>query len=158
MLNTRESNFIKNLSEQEICELKEAFNIFDNDSDGSISKKKLIILLSSLKQHPKEKELNELLKSIGICDLSKINFNQFLIIMARRTQTINFEDDKYLIKLFNQMDRNKNGRISIHEIKYIITHSSENVTKKEIEFLMREVDNDGDGLISFDEFLTFMKK
>ena len=41
MLNPRESEFIRKLSEQEICELREAFNIFDDNSDGSISKNKL---------------------------------------------------------------------------------------------------------------------
>ena len=46
MLNPRESKFLKNLSEQEICELREAFDIFDDDSDGSITKEKLHLLLS----------------------------------------------------------------------------------------------------------------
>ena len=31
MLNPRESKFLKNLSEQEICELREAFDIFDDE-------------------------------------------------------------------------------------------------------------------------------
>ena len=55
------------------------------------------------------------------------------------------------------MDRNKNGRISIHEIRYIVRNSNENISEEEIELLIKEVDTDGDGLISFDEFLVFMK-
>ena len=46
MLNPKESEFIRKLSEQEICELREAFNIFDDNSDGNINKNKLHLLLS----------------------------------------------------------------------------------------------------------------
>ena len=63
----------------------------------------------------------------------------------------------YFQKLFDKMDRNKNGRISINEIRYIIRKSNENISEEEIELLIKEVDTDGDGLISFDEFLVFMK-
>ena len=157
MLNQRESEFIECLSEQEICELREAFNIFDDDSDGSISKDKLLLLLATLRQEPTEKEYNKLIESIGIGKSSKINFNQFLIIMAKKTQNIQINEEKYLRKLFNSMDRNNNGRISIHELRYIVTHSNENISEQEIEFLIKQADSDGDGLISYDEFLIFMQ-
>ena len=157
MLNPRESEFLQNLSEQEICELREAFNIFDDNSDGSISKDKLLLLLTSLKQYPTEKEYNKLIESIGMSGANKINFNQFLMMMAKRTQNIQINEENYLRKLFNLMDRNNNGRISIHEIRYIVTHSNENISEQEIEFLIKEADSDGDGLISFDEFLIFMQ-
>ena len=46
MTNSRENEFIQYLSDQEICEMHEAFNIFDINSDGTISKDKLGSLLS----------------------------------------------------------------------------------------------------------------
>ena len=154
MLNNQESEIIQNLSEQEICELREAFNIFDKDSDGAIALDKLILLLKSLKQNPTQNEIKELAETFGNL---KINFNQFLIIMAKRIEKKNIDEDKYFRSLFDVMDRNKNGKISLEEIKYLISHSNVDISDEDIKFLTKEADSDGDGLISYDEFLIFMK-
>ena len=210
MAKTKEDKFIELLSEEEICELHEAFNIFDVESDGSIEGNNLVILLNSLNQYPKKEEIVQMLKDIGVINLednennnkdniekknTEINnkennegdnerdnkknqvkrsekyneviyngpiyFNQFLKIMAKRLKDIKKDEDKYLKSLFRSLDRNNNGLISIHEIRYIVTHSSkageEKISEDEIELIMKEADTDGDGLISLEEFLTIMK-
>ena len=157
MTNSRENEFIQYLSDQEICEMHEAFNIFDINSDGTISKDKLGPLLFSLKQYPSKKELEEMMKVDGLDNKDQINFIQFLKIMGKRINNKAVDEEVYLKNLFDSMDRNKNGLISIHEIRYIVLHSNEKIKEEEIELLMNKVDNDGDGLISFQEFLDFMK-
>ena len=157
MSKNKEDEFIELLSEQEICELHEAFNIFDVDSDGSINSNKLIILMNSLKQYPSQKELEKILNEFNIDKNGQIYFNQFLKIMAKRLKNIKEDEDRYLKNLFSNLDRNNNGLISIHEIRYIVTHSNENISEKDIETIMKEADTDGDGLISFEEFMTIMK-
>ena len=154
---SKENEFIHFLSEEEICELHEAFNIFDVNSDGAIDRDKLILLLFSLKQNPTKQELDEILKAQGLDKLEQINFDQFLKIMGERINTKKIDEDTYLRNLFDSMDRNKNGLISLHEIRYIILHSNENISEKDLELLMRNVDIDGDGSINFEEFLSFMK-
>ena len=151
----KEREFIELLSEQEICELHEAFNIFDIDSDGSIEKSQLGMVLNALKQYPTKEELDEIIKETG--NSNQIYFNQFLKIMAKRIKNIKEDEDKYLKNLFTQLDRNKNGLIQLHEIRYIVTHSEQNLTEKDIEIIMKEADTDGDGLISYEEFMTIMK-
>jgi len=154
---SKENEFVKLLSEEEICELREAFNIFDVNSEGTIDKDKLILLLFSLKQYPTKEELEETMKSLGLDKLDQINFDQFLKIMGKRMNTKKVDEDIYFRNLFDSMDRNKNGMISIHEIRFIILHSNEDISEKELELLMNNVDSDNDGLISFEEFLSFMK-
>ena len=154
---SKANEFVKLLSEEEICELREAFNIFDVNSEGTIDKDKLILLLFSLKQYPTKEELEETMKSQGLDKLDQINFDQFLKIMGKRMNTKKVDEDIYFRNLFDSMDRNKNGMISIHEIRFIILHSNEDISEKELELLMNNVDSDNDGLISFEEFLSFMK-
>ena len=154
---SKENDFIQFLSEEETCELREAFNIFDVNSEGTIDKDKLILLLFSLKQYPTKEELEETMKAQGLDKLEQINFDQFLKIIGKRVNTKKIDEDVYFRNLFDSMDRNKNGMISIHEIRYIILHSNENISEKDLELLMNNVDSDNDGLISFEEFLTFMK-
>ena len=145
------------LTEDEICELREAFNIFDVDSDGSIEVNQLSMLLNSLKQYPTKEELTQILKDIENDNPNKIYFNQFLKILSKLLKSKNNDDNSFLKKLFLCFDRNKNGLISIHEIRHIVSHSKEKLSEKEIEFIMKEVDTDEDGYISFEEFMTIMK-
>ena len=113
--------------------------------------------MNSLKQYPNQKELEKILNEFNIDKNGQIYFNQFLKIMAKRLKNIKEDEDRYLKNLFSSLDRNNNGLISIHEIRYIVTHSSENISEKDIETIMKEADTDGDGLISFEEFMTIMK-
>ena len=59
MKKKKEDEFIELLSEQEICELHEAFNIFDVESDGSISANQLIVVMNALKQNPSKTEIDD---------------------------------------------------------------------------------------------------
>ena len=157
MSKNKEDEFIERLTEQEICELHEAFNIFDVESDGSIGAKQLKLLMNALKQYPTQNEIDKILSEFNIDINGQIYFNQFLKIMARRLKDVKEDEDNYLKSLFANLDRNKNGLISIHEIRYIVTHFGEDISENDIETIMREADTDGDGLISFEEFMTIMK-
>ena len=57
MSKNKEDEFIERLTEQEICELHEAFNIFDVESDGSITVNQLVMLMKALKQSLNKNEL-----------------------------------------------------------------------------------------------------
>ena len=157
MSKNKEEEFIERLSEQEICELHEAFNIFDVESNGSISVSQLIMLMKALKQSPNKTELDNILNEFNVDKNGQIYFNQFLKIMAKKLKNIKEDEDKYLKSLFSSLDRNNNGLISIHEIRYIVTHSCKDISESDIETIMKEADTDGDGLISFEEFMTIMK-
>ena len=157
MSNNNGEESIDLLSEQEICELHEAFNIFDVESNGSIKSNQLLMLMSALKQYPTEKELEDIIKEADINNEGKIYFNQFLKMIAKRLRNIKEDEDEYLKSLFSSLDPDNNGLISIREIKYIVTHSNENISEKDFEIIMKEADTDGDGLISLDEFMTIMK-
>ena len=157
MSKSKEDEFIELLSEQEICELHEAFNIFDVGSDGSIEANQLLILMNALKQYPNKDELDNIFKEFHIEKDGQIYFNQFLKIMAIRLKNIKEDEDKYLKSIFSYLDRNKNGLISIHELRYIVIHSSKEISENDIEIIMKEADTDGDGFISFEEFMSIMK-
>ena len=159
MTKKKEDEFIELLTEQEICELHEAFNIFDIESNGSIETNNLVLLMNALKQYPSKEEIEQILKEVDLNNDGKIYFNQFLKIMAKRLKNILYDEDKYLKSIFDLLDRNKNGLISIDEIRRIVSHSNdnENISEKEIELIMKEADTDGDGLISFEELKMIMK-
>ena len=59
-------------------------------------------------------------------------------------------DDDFTFTLTNKLYGKKLKPIWIHLYK-------KNITDKEIDGIMDELDGDGNGTIEFDEFLTFMK-
>ena len=157
MINSNDNEFLNLLTEQDIYELHDAFDIFDINCDGNISIDKLNSLLFSLKQYITKEELNNILKEEGLDKSETINFNQFLIILGNKVNQKIIDEDEYLRNLFDTMDRNKNGVISLHELRYIVLHSNEEISEEDIELLMESVDQDKDGFISYNEFLSIMK-
>jgi calmodulin len=59
------------------------------------------------------------------------------------------------LKAFKVFDRNGNGLISVSELKHVMTHF---VTDEEVDEMIRQLepDSDGDGLINYEKFVTFM--
>ena len=158
MINSNNNEFLNLLTEQDIYELHDAFDIFDINCDGNISIDKLNSLLFSLKQYITKEELNNILKEEGLDKSETIDFNQFLKILGNKVNQKIIDEDEYLRNLFDTMDRNKNGVISLHELRYIVLHSNEEISEEDIELFMESVDQDKDGFISYNEFLSIMKK
>ena len=157
MINSNDNEFLNLLTGQDIYELHDAFDIFDINCDGNISIDKLYSLLFSLKQYITKEELNNFLKEEGLDKSETIDFNQFLKILGNKVNQKIIDEDEYLRNLFDTMDRNKNGVISLHELRYIVLHSNEEISEEDIELLMESVDQDKDGFISYNEFLSIMK-
>ena len=157
MINSNDNEFLNLLTEQDIYELYDAFDIFDINCDGNISIDKLNSLLFSLKQYITKEELNNILKEEGLDKSETIDFNQFLKILGNKVNQKIIDEDEYLRNLFDTMDRNKNGVISLHELRYIVLHPNEEISEEDIELLMESVDQDKDGFISYNEFLSIMK-
>jgi len=65
---------------------------------------------------------------------------------------------------FRAFDKDGNGQISRSELAQVLSGDTQNLeqamhtNKDEIEGIIKEVDQDGDGEISFSEFFQMMKK
>ena len=59
---------------------------------------------------------------------------------------------------FDMFDRDKQGTISCDEIYKIMKNYGNPMKKEEIEYMIEEIDEDGDGEINFEEFVTMMEK
>ncbi|KAI4350057.1 hypothetical protein L6164_010582 [Bauhinia variegata] len=57
---------------------------------------------------------------------------------------------------FCLFDKDGDGRITIEELGIAIRSLDENVTQEELQFMIHEVDTDGNGTIEFGEFLNLM--
>ncbi|XP_032741067.1 calmodulin-4-like [Rattus rattus] len=63
-----------------------------------------------------------------------------------------------LHQAFDSVDKNKDGRINVQELGDVMKQMGKNMPEKDLKALISRVDTDGDGTISFEEFLTAMEK
>ena len=68
------------------------------------------------------------------------------------------EQRKDLQDIFDQFDKDKDGKISGKELANAMISMGQNPTDDEINEMMREVDLNQDGKIDFDEFMILMTK
>ena len=57
---------------------------------------------------------------------------------------------------FDAFDKNGDGLVSIEELLKVMAKAGEKMSRAEAEDSMRRADTDGDGQLSFDEFVAFM--
>ena len=69
---------------EQIAEFKEAFALFDKDSDGSITTSELGTVMRSLGQNPTEAELEDMINEVDVDGNGTIDFPEFLTLMARK--------------------------------------------------------------------------
>ena len=147
-------NIINNLTEEQIAEFKEAFQIFDKDGDGSITTKELGTVMRSLGQNPSDEEVRQMIEEVDEDKSETIDFKEFIGLMARKMKETDAEDE--LLEAFKVFDRDGNGKISAHELRYVMLSSGEDLTEQDIQEMVMEADIDGDGFIDYQEFVKIM--
>ncbi len=132
-------------------ELQEAFEIFDVNKDGSISKKELENILRSLNEDPEEEEIQQLLDEVDVDGNGEIDFEEFVALMGKIQKEIDLEAE--IVNAFKVFDKEENDLISITELRHILSNLNDFMTEDEIDDMLFEADSDYDGFINYKDFL-----
>ncbi|CAG8739483.1 22704_t:CDS:2, partial [Dentiscutata erythropus] len=143
------------LSEEQLAEFKEAFELFDKDHDGSITVRDLGSVMKSLGYTPTDVELQDMINEVDLDHNGTIDINEFLNMMNRKMKDTDAEEE--LKEAFKVFDKDSNGLISAAELKSVMSSIGEKLTDEEIDEMIHEADVDGDGQINYEEFVKMMK-
>ncbi|KAI3795065.1 hypothetical protein L1987_37709 [Smallanthus sonchifolius] len=142
------------LTNDQISEFKEAFNLFDKDGDGCITTNELGTVMRSLGQNPTEVELQDMINEVDANRNGTIDLSEFLNLMARKMKDTHSEEE--LKEAFKVFDKDQNGVISAAELHHVMTNLGEKLTDEEVDDMIREADVDGDRQINYAEFVKIM--
>ncbi|CAD7951192.1 unnamed protein product [Amoebophrya sp. A120] len=140
----------------QIDEFKEAFALFDRDNSGTITADELGVIMKSLGKNPTDDELEAMIAEVDEDGSGEIEFPEFLALMSKKLQAADSVEE--MREAFLVFDRDKSGSVTAAELKHVMNNLGEIVTDDEVEEMIREADEDGDGELSFDDFLQFIRR
>ena len=125
-------------------------------SKGTIELNEIRQVMRKLGQNPTEQELIEMISSVDDNGDKEIDFEEFLILMKSRTEIDPQDPEKELKDAFAVFDTDGSGSIDRKELKRLMKKLGQALTEGEVDAMMDEVDSNGDGEISYDEFKSMM--
>ncbi|GAA5816565.1 hypothetical protein MFLAVUS_010095 [Mucor flavus] len=142
------------LTQEQITEYREAFQLFDKNGDGSISASELGVVLRSFGMNPSDAELQDMVNDVDADNNGHIDFEEFLSLV--KTLKSENDDTDDLQEAFKVFDADGNGVIDRNELHKVMSSLNETLTEQELDAMIREADINGDGQISFEEFKAMM--
>jgi len=144
------------LTEEELSEFREIFNLVDLDKGGTISKDELKQLMTTLGLKPSQDELNAMVDEIDADGNGEIDFDEFVTVMSRKVSTSYTPAQvKAAFKVFERDC--PAGYVSMAALEQALTtYGSEKLSLSDAQELLAQVEPDENGMINYVEFVNMM--
>lgn len=132
---------------------KDIFTLFDKKGCGSISNQQFGDYLRAIGYNPTNAQVGDILNGTSgdVLTLDQIteliSKNQELL---DATTTGKIDD---FIKAFQVFDKENTGRVTIGDIRYMLTGLGEKLSDEEVDELLKGVEADADGSIDYKKFM-----
>ncbi|KAL3838139.1 hypothetical protein ACJIZ3_022730 [Penstemon smallii] len=141
------------LSEEEIAGLKEMFKMIDADNSGQITFEELKVGLKKVGANLNESEIYDLMQAADVDNSGTIDYKEFI---AATLHLNKIEKQDHLFAAFSYFDKDGSGYITSDELQHACQEFGLDDTR--LEEMIREADQDNDGRIDYNEFVTMMQK
>jgi len=138
------------LTNDERAQVRKAFIELDVDRTGAVKLSEFKSVLES-KFNLKDEAIIEAFKGLDTDHSDEIHYSEFLAAMV--SSRIQMHDD-LLLSTFKRFDTDGSGYITLENLKEVLGESFEGA---EVAQLLKEADSVGDGRISLDEFILYIK-
>ena len=146
------------LTEDEVMEIKEAFDLFDGDNSGEIDSEELKQALKNLGIDAKNQTLTNMMTDLDKDGSGKIDFDEFISMMtAKMSDRDTREDLEKVFRLFLG-DDDKADKITIKHLKRVARELNENMSDEELQEMITRADLNKDSGVDFEEFYSIMTK
>jgi len=144
------------LGEDEIEEIKEAFDLFDNDGSGAISVNELTSAMQSLGFDVKHAVVYNMVSDLDADGSGEIEFGEFLDVMTAKLSDKNTKEE--IDRVFKLFDKDRNGTLEADDLSRVCKELGEDMTEEDIREVITRMDVDGDGAVGLDDFYAVITK
>ncbi|KAL3535995.1 hypothetical protein ACH5RR_004456 [Cinchona calisaya] len=142
----------ESLSEEEIAGLKQMFKMIDVDNSGHITLEELKNGLERVGANLQDSEIISLMQAADVDNSGTIDYGEFVAAMLHLNK-IQKEDHMYAA--FSYFDKDGSGYITKDELQQAVEQFG--MGDVHLDEIMREVDQDNDGRIDYNEFVAMMQ-
>ncbi|KAE8766953.1 calcium-dependent protein kinase 7-D [Hordeum vulgare] len=144
----------EHLSVEEVAGIKDMFEKMDLNKDSMINFDELKLGLNKLGHQMPDADVQILMDAADADGNGCLDYGEFVTLSVHLKKIGN---DEHLHKAFGYFDRNKSGYIEIDELRESLADDLGPNHEEVINAIIRDVDTDKDGKISFEEFVAMMK-
>ncbi|KAG0494820.1 hypothetical protein HPP92_005814 [Vanilla planifolia] len=144
----------EHLSMEEVADIKDMFDNMDLNKNGRITLEELKIGLYKLGHHIPDADVQILMDAADVDGDGSLEYGEFVAVSIHLKKLGN---DEHLREAFAYFDQNHSGYIEIEELSNTLQDDLGPNHEEVINAIIRDVDTDKDGRISFEEFATMMK-
>ncbi|KAL6619021.1 hypothetical protein ACP70R_034160 [Stipagrostis hirtigluma subsp. patula] len=147
------------LTQEQVDECKEVFDLFDADEDGHIAAGELVTALRSLGLNADEAEAQRLLQdAAGVpAGAGAIDFAAFLAVAARKMSG-GRQSEERLAECFDVFDDERSGSIPAEQLRQVMVSHGDRLTEEEADAMLREADPRGQGRVEYREYAKVLTK
>ena len=140
-------------TEEQIEEIREAFNLFDTDGSGSIDYKELKAAMRALGFETKKDEMQRIIEEIDADGSGEIEFPEFMQMMTGKLGSVDSREE--IMKLFQQFDSRNKGFIEFDDLKRMATTLGEMRSDAELEIMVNLLGTEG--RVNAEQFYEMLK-
>lgn len=133
---------------------KDIFTLFDKKGQGSISKQLFGDYLRAIGYNPTNQLTEQILLQSNAADQLTLEAISGMIqeneAELNATTTGKVED---FIKAFQVFDKENSGKVSVGDIRYMLTSLGERLSDEEVDELLKGVEVDSDGGVDYRKFI-----
>ena len=144
------------LHQDQLDELREAFNLFDGGQKGFLDCRELKAAIRAIGYDIRKEQVRKMVCDNGKDPSEAILFDDFVAMMREKLHEKGTRED--VLKIFELFDEERLGKITFRNLRRIATEVGENLSDDQLREMIDEADRDGDGALSFEEFYRVMKR
>ena len=147
---------IRELTEDQRQEIREAFDLFDSDGSGAIDAKELKVAMRALGFETNKQEIRNMIAEADTDGSGMIDFGEFEKLMTVKLGQRDAHEE--MLKAFRLFDDDESGYVTFKNLKRVAMELGETITDEELQEMIDEADRSGQGKVSQDDFCRIMKK
>ncbi|XP_057791958.1 calcium-dependent protein kinase 10-like isoform X2 [Salvia miltiorrhiza] len=144
----------EHLSVEEVEIIRDMFALMDTDDDGKVTFEELKTGLRKVGSQLADPEIRLLMDVADVDGNGVLDYGEFVAVTIHLQR---MENDEHFRKAFMFFDKDGSGYIELDELREPLVDESGEPELDVLNDIMREVDTDKDGQISYDEFVAMMK-